>query len=70
MNRVPAAAGATEEEWGLAPSTEELEEEESRINGAGQPRKKKLRLSKEQSRLLEESFRLNHTLNPVSKLIN
>jgi homeobox-leucine zipper protein len=28
-------------------------------------RPKKLRLSKEQSRLLEESFRQNHTLNPV-----
>ncbi|XP_039802557.1 uncharacterized protein LOC120666709 isoform X2 [Panicum virgatum] len=33
--------------------------------GAGGPhRPKKLRLSKEQSRLLEESFRLNHTLTP------
>ncbi|XP_039802556.1 uncharacterized protein LOC120666709 isoform X1 [Panicum virgatum] len=35
--------------------------------GAGGPhRPKKLRLSKEQSRLLEESFRLNHTLTPLA----
>ena len=43
------------------------EDEEERGAGAGGPhRPKKLRLSKEQSRLLEESFRLNHTLTPVS----
>ncbi|XP_022152324.1 homeobox-leucine zipper protein HOX3-like [Momordica charantia] len=63
MNRVPAGAVA-EEEWAVALSTEE-EEEESSANG-GRPRKK-LRLSKDQSRLLEESFRLNHTLNPKQK---
>jgi len=47
-----------EEEW----MTLE-EEEESSVNG-DTPRKK-LRLTKEQSHLLEESFRKNHTLNPV-----
>ncbi|XP_017700217.1 homeobox-leucine zipper protein HOX3 [Phoenix dactylifera] len=40
-----------------------VEEEEE----GGTPRPKKLRLSKEQSRLLEESFRQNHTLNPKQK---
>lgn len=41
-----------------------LDDEEDSSNGAT-PRKK-LRLSKEQSRLLEESFTQNHSLNPVS----
>lgn len=41
------------EEW--------MEEEEESSN----PRKK-LRLTKEQSHLLEESFKQNHTLNPVT----
>ncbi|KAI3976647.1 hypothetical protein MKX01_008505 [Papaver californicum] len=35
--------------------------------GNNAPPRKKLRLSKEQSRLLEESFRENHTLNPKQK---
>ncbi|CAK8577421.1 unnamed protein product [Lathyrus sativus] len=52
MNQV-----AIEEEWMRIE-----EEEESNVN----PRKK-LRLTKEQSRLLEESFRKNHTLNPKQK---
>ncbi|KAL9456895.1 hypothetical protein AB3S75_006015 [Citrus x aurantiifolia] len=43
------------------------DEEESCINVDGGPPRKKLRLSKEQSRLLEESFRHNHTLNPKQK---
>jgi homeobox-leucine zipper protein len=61
MNQ-PASGG--EEEDFLMGSVEEDEEE---MRGAGGPRRpKKLRLSKEQSRLLEESFRLNHTLSPVS----
>lgn len=64
MNRVPTR-GEAEEEWAVAPSAEE-EEEESCINNGGTKPRKKLRLSKDQSRLLEESFRLNHTLNPVS----
>ncbi|VAH62074.1 unnamed protein product [Triticum turgidum subsp. durum] len=58
MNQ-PASGG--EEEDFLMGGVEEDEEE----RGAGGPhRPKKLRLSKEQSRLLEESFRLNHTLSP------
>ena len=52
----PAYGG--EEEYPMG-SIEEEEEE------GGTPRPKKLRLSKEQSRLLEESFRQHHTLNPV-----
>lgn len=60
------ASGGEEEEF-LMGSVEEDEEE---VRGAGGPhRPKKLRLSKEQSRLLEESFRLNHTLSPVSILV-
>lgn len=42
-----------------------MEEEEDSGN-AVVPRKK-LRLSKDQSRLLEESFKHNHTLNPMQK---
>ncbi|XP_042444637.1 homeobox-leucine zipper protein HOX3-like isoform X2 [Zingiber officinale] len=52
-------AYGAEEEYPMG-SIEEEEEEES-----GTPRPKKLRLSKDQSRLLEESFRQHHTLNPV-----
>ncbi|PNX58326.1 homeobox-leucine zipper protein HOX3-like, partial [Trifolium pratense] len=55
MNRV-----AIEEEW-----MEVEDEEENSLNG-DTPRKK-LRLTKEQSRLLEEKFRTNHTLNPKQK---
>ncbi|KAL5761070.1 hypothetical protein ACOSQ2_019908 [Xanthoceras sorbifolium] len=47
------------------PSGGEEEDEEESSNGG--PPRKKLRLSKEQSRLLEESFRQNHTLNPKQK---
>ncbi|CAK9311299.1 unnamed protein product [Citrullus colocynthis] len=65
MNRVPTT-GEAEEEWAVAPSAEE-EEEESCINNGGTKPRKKLRLSTDQSRLLEESFRLNHTLNPKQK---
>ncbi|CAL9084921.1 unnamed protein product [Musa textilis] len=54
----PAYGG--EEEYPMG-SVEEEEEE------GGTPRPKKLRLSKEQSRLLEESFRQHHTLNPKQK---
>ncbi|XP_047053317.1 homeobox-leucine zipper protein HOX3-like [Lolium rigidum] len=62
MNQ-PASGG--EEEDFLMGSVEEDEEE---MRAAGGPRRpKKLRLSKEQSRLLEESFRLNHTLSPKQK---
>ncbi|KAK8933325.1 Homeobox-leucine zipper protein HOX3 [Platanthera zijinensis] len=60
MNR-PASGG---EEEIPAGSCEEGDEEEC---GDGGSRPKKLRLSKEQSRMLEESFRQNHTLNPKQK---
>lgn len=43
-----------------------MEEEDEGSPNCGPARRKKLRLSKEQSRLLEQSFRQNHTLNPVS----
>ncbi|CAL9162016.1 homeobox-leucine zipper protein HOX3-like isoform X2 [Musa acuminata AAA Group] len=54
----PAYGG--EEDYPMG-SVEEEEEE------GGTPRPKKLRLSKEQSRLLEESFTQHHTLNPKQK---
>ncbi|KAA3465937.1 homeobox-leucine zipper protein HOX3-like [Gossypium australe] len=57
INQVPA-----EDEW----ITASMEDEEESCNN-GVPPRKKLRLTKEQSRLLEESFRLNHTLNPKQK---
>ncbi|KAK6122343.1 hypothetical protein DH2020_043963 [Rehmannia glutinosa] len=59
INQVPSS-GAEEECM--------EEEDESPINGGPAPRKK-LRLTKEQSRLLEESFRHNQTLNPKQKEI-
>ncbi|RVX12601.1 Homeobox-leucine zipper protein HOX3 [Vitis vinifera] len=58
INQVPLGA---EEEW----TTGSMEDEEE--SGNGGPPRKKLRLSKDQSRLLEESFRQNHTLNPKQK---
>ncbi|KAH7686147.1 homeobox-leucine zipper protein [Dioscorea alata] len=60
MNYPPA--GEMEEEYPMG-SVED--EDEGGCGGGGRP--KKLRLSKEQSRLLEESFRQNHTLNPKQK---
>ena len=45
------------------PSSSEDDEELS--HGGSAPPRKKLRLTREQSRLLEDSFRQNHTLNPV-----
>ncbi|KAJ7943008.1 Homeobox associated leucine zipper protein [Quillaja saponaria] len=56
INQVPS-----EDEW----MTENMEDEEESSNG-GHPRKK-LRLTKQQSHLLEESFRQNHTLIPKQK---
>ncbi|KAL7110704.1 hypothetical protein ACP275_05G042200 [Erythranthe tilingii] len=55
----------------LVPSSEEEEEEEEEESpNKGPGPRKKLRLTKEQSRLLEESFRQqNHTLNPKQKEI-
>ncbi|KAF8407666.1 hypothetical protein HHK36_006801 [Tetracentron sinense] len=58
INQIPSG---TEEEW----TNGSIEDEEE--SGGGGPPRKKLRLSKEQSRLLEESFRQNHTLNPKEK---
>lgn len=58
INQIPS--GGAEEEW----MTMNMDDEEESSNGG--PPRKKLRLTKEQSRLLEESFRQNHTLNPVS----
>lgn len=58
INQVPSGQGADQEEI--------LEDEEDSSNGSGGPPRKKLRLTKEQSRLLEESFRQHHTLNPVT----
>nr|CAD1834218.1 unnamed protein product [Ananas comosus var. bracteatus] len=46
---------------------EDGEEEEAEEEDGGARRVKKLRLSKEQTRLLEESFRHHHTLNPKQK---
>lgn len=66
INQVPSEI---EEEW----TTGSMELEEDEINnvggggGARGPPRKKLRLTKEQSRLLEESFKQNHTLNPKQK---
>ena len=59
INQIPS--GGAEEEW----MTMNMDDEEESSNGG--PPRKKLRLTKEQSRLLEESFRQNHTLNPVRK---
>lgn len=53
INQIPSGG---EDEW--------MEDEYESPNGG--PPRKKLRLTKEQSRLLEGSFRQNHTLNPVS----
>ncbi|XP_044494556.1 homeobox-leucine zipper protein HOX3-like [Mangifera indica] len=62
INQVPSGGGGGEEDWN---TTASMEDEEETSNGG--PPRKKLRLSKEQSRLLEESFKQNHTLNPKQK---
>lgn len=64
INQVPSIQ-ADQEEW----ITAGMEDEEDSSNGSGPPRKK-LRLTKEQSRLLEESFRQHHTLNPVRSYLS
>ncbi|OVA01767.1 Homeobox domain [Macleaya cordata] len=61
INQVPPLM---EEEY---PATSRLVIEDEEESGDGGPPRKKLRLTKEQSRLLEESFRENHTLNPKQK---
>jgi homeobox-leucine zipper protein len=47
------------------PSSEDGDDEEFSHDDGSAPPRKKLRLTREQSRLLEDSFRQNHTLNPV-----
>ncbi|XP_043702199.1 homeobox-leucine zipper protein HOX3-like [Telopea speciosissima] len=59
INQVPPSG--TEEEWMMMMVGNTVDEEKS---GGGGPPHKKLRLSKEQSRLLEQSFTENPTLNP------
>lgn len=61
INQVPS-----EEEWATG-SMELIEEDDQNPDNDGGPPRKKLRLTKQQSRLLEESFRQNHTLNPKQK---
>ncbi|XP_020222921.1 homeobox-leucine zipper protein HOX3 [Cajanus cajan] len=56
INQVPL-----EEDW-MAPNVEDEDESSN-----GDPPRKKLRLTKDQSRLLEENFKQNHTLNPKQK---
>ncbi|KAK6922200.1 Homeobox domain [Dillenia turbinata] len=69
INQVPCGGG--EEEWNTSGLSMEDEEEISANNNNNDdgvvPPRKKLRLSKEQTRLLEESFRQNQTLNPKQK---
>ncbi|KAI7981348.1 Homeobox-leucine zipper protein HOX3 [Camellia lanceoleosa] len=65
INQLPPS-GRGEEDWTTA--SMELDEDDTNTGGGdGGPPRKKLRLTKEQSRLLEESFRQNHTLNPKQK---
>ncbi|PON98166.1 Octamer-binding transcription factor [Trema orientale] len=76
INQVPSVGGDQhhdhdhdhqEDQW----MEDEEEMMSTSINGTSSthsgPPRKKLRLSKEQSRLLEESFRQHHTLNPKQK---
>jgi homeobox-leucine zipper protein len=49
------------------PSSEDGDDEEFSHDDGSAPPRKKLRLTREQSRLLEDSFRQNHTLNPKQK---
>ncbi|KFK40728.1 hypothetical protein AALP_AA2G033500 [Arabis alpina] len=51
-------------EWNMIGATQQVNEEDSNSGGR---RRKKLRLNKEQSHLLEESFIQNHTLTPKQK---
>ncbi|PHT67208.1 Homeobox-leucine zipper protein HOX3 [Capsicum annuum] len=51
----------------LVPSIQVSNNNNNNNNNNGVPPRKKLRLTKQQSFLLEESFRQNHTLNPKEK---
>ncbi|KAK2981312.1 hypothetical protein RJ640_007013, partial [Escallonia rubra] len=63
INQVPSGGAEEALEW---TTTTSLEEDDDQSPNGGPPRKK-LRLTKEQSRLLEESFKHQHTLNPKQK---
>ncbi|XP_028103605.1 homeobox-leucine zipper protein ATHB-X-like [Camellia sinensis] len=71
INQVPrdsgGGGGGGEEEWTTTVASMEDEEEETNNDGASGPPRKKLRLTTEQSRILEETFRFNHSLNPKQK---
>ncbi|XP_047332425.1 homeobox-leucine zipper protein HOX3-like [Impatiens glandulifera] len=60
INQVPTRGGVGEEEC-------VDDDDDTNAGAGGGPPWKKLRLTKEQSRLLEESFQQNHTLNPKQK---
>ncbi|KAF7133112.1 hypothetical protein RHSIM_Rhsim09G0097500 [Rhododendron simsii] len=62
INQVPS-----EEDCWTGVSVEIMDDYDDGNNNGGGPPRKKLRLTKEQYRLLEESFRHNHTLNPKQK---
>ncbi|GAB4847138.1 homeobox-leucine zipper protein [Ancistrocladus abbreviatus] len=55
----------TEVEKGCSRASDDHEDDDGNINSSGS--RKKLRLTKEQSALLEESFKLHSTLNPKQK---
>ncbi|VVB03742.1 unnamed protein product [Arabis nemorensis] len=57
MNRLPSSEDGAEVDG----------DDEEFSHGGSAPPRKKLRLTREQSRLLEDSFRQNHTLNPKQK---
>ncbi|KFK33368.1 hypothetical protein AALP_AA5G004700 [Arabis alpina] len=57
MNRLPLSEDGVEVDG----------DDEEFSHGGSAPPRKKLRLTREQSRLLEDSFRQNHTLNPKQK---
>ncbi|KAK9106139.1 hypothetical protein Scep_022983 [Stephania cephalantha] len=61
------ACGMRNIDMNMVPSNSFEDQDDEEISGGGGPPRKKLRLTKEQSRLLEESFRENHTLNPKQK---
>ncbi|KAL8142047.1 hypothetical protein V2J09_015079 [Rumex salicifolius] len=70
INQVPEVEGGEDREWRTTLSMNNhynSSAEDDVDGGASSPPRKKLRLSKEQSRHLEESFRRNQTLNPKQK---
>ncbi|XP_055809561.1 homeobox-leucine zipper protein HOX3 [Solanum dulcamara] len=67
INQVPSSGNINEEDVSMGKEKEEEESSNININISGAAPRKKLRLTKQQSFLLEESFRQNHTLNPKQK---